>query len=187
MCITLNVKNMFNPKGGCMKKLLVLALVLSMATMANAALTFTISGPDTLAQGAVGTYTVSYTGGTTLGTDFDIVSDLGTIGGGIIITTNRDVSLDYVGINSATPNYEVVILNDVAATDLGSPLFSFTLTAPMVSGTATISLVENSVLALDWSQIMDSVYVSKTVLVTPEPITMTLLGLGGLFLRRRSK
>jgi hypothetical protein len=178
-----------------MKKLLVLALVLSMATMANAALVLSIDGPTELATGAVGVYTVSYAGGTILGSYVDIISDIGAqpfnIGNGVIITTNRDSSIDVVGINSLSGNYEVGILNDVAATNLGSPLFSFEFTAPLtvpVGGYAHISLLDNGQLDLTWTQVVSpdlGDMPSVAVHITPEPITMTLLGLGGLFLRRR--
>jgi hypothetical protein len=177
-----------------MKKLLVLALVLSMATLANAALTLTISGPDTLAVGATGTYTVSYSGATILGSDVDIVSDLGTIGGGVAITTNRDAGLDLIGPNPQGGNYEIAVINDVAATDFGAPfqLYSFTLSTTGVAAgsVAHISLIDNAQLDLDWDQIMGGAMGTKAVTIgstIPEPITMTLLGLGGLFLRRRSK
>lgn len=184
-------------KGKKMKKLIVVLMVLSMATMANAALVLSISGPSSLLEGQVGTYTVSYswngmpsTGSETLvSADTDIVSDLGSIGRGVILTTNRDTNLDIVGMDSLTGNYEVLLINDVANTDFGFPyqLFSFTLTAPAANGTAHIRLLENSYYDENWNQITSSDLIlnGKTVTIIPEPITVTLLGLGGLFLRRR--
>ena len=169
-----------------MKKLLVLALVLSVATMANAALQLTITGPSELATGATGTYTVGYGGDAILGSDVDVTGTLGTIGGGLAITSNRDAALDYFGINVASPNYECAIINDLAGTDMGSPLYSFTFTAGTVAGWATIALNDNAQLGLDWNTIV-STMPAVQVHITPEPITMALLGLGGLFLRRRSK
>ena len=162
-------------------------MVLSTVSLANAALTLTISGPSMFLPGAVGTYTVGYTGGTILGTDVDIVVDFGTIGGGVAITTNRDPALDYFGINSASPNYECAIINDIAGTDMGSPLFSFQFTAPAFlppGGVAHIQLLDNAQLDLNWNQVMDAVMPSFRVFA-PEPMTLGLLGLGGLFLRRR--
>ena len=170
-----------------MKKLLVLALVLSVATMANAALQLTITGPSELATGATGTYTVGYGGDAILGSDVDVTGTLGTIGGGLAITSNRDAALDYFGINVASPNYECAIINDIAGTDMGSPLFSFQFTAPAFlppGGVAHIQLLDNAQLDLNWNQVMDAVMPSFRVFA-PEPMTLGLLGLGGLFLRRR--
>ena len=158
-----------------------------MAAAANAALQLTISGPTGLDVGEVATYTVSYSGAAILGADVDIVTSFGTIGGGVIITPNRDVPLDFAGINPASGNYEVAIINDIAATDLGSPLFSFTLTYPPYGYLATISLVENAFIDLDWNQIMGTTMPSIRLYLNdvPEPMTIGLLGIGGLFLRRR--
>jgi hypothetical protein len=169
-----------------MKKLLVLVLVLSMASMASATLTLSISGPDSLVIGTQGTYTISYTGGTILASDVDISADKGTIGGGVIITTNKDGALDLVRVNPLSGKYQIAITNDLVGTDLGSPTASFVFTAPMTTGTALLTLGDNGQIDLDWVVLGDAVMGSKSVLITPEPMTMMLLGLGGLFLRRRS-
>jgi hypothetical protein len=176
-------------KGKKMKKLIVVLIVLSMASAANAMgglpLTLAISGPDSLVTGATGTYTVSYAGATILLSDVDIVTDLGTIGGGVILTTNRDTALDWTAENSITGNYEVSICNDVLQTDLGYLLFSFQLTAPGTTGVATISLIGNAFYDLDWNVLTNAVLPTMEVTITPEPITIGLLGLGALFLRHR--
>ncbi|MGD0553111.1 MAG: PEP-CTERM sorting domain-containing protein [Sedimentisphaerales bacterium] len=176
-----------------MKKLIVVLIVLSMASAANAmgVLVLTISGPDSLVTGATGTYTVGYSGAQILAADVDIVVDYGTIGGGVILTTNNDRALDWLGINCVSGNYEVSIVNDISMTDLGSPLFSFQFTAPSAippSGYAHISLIENAFFDLNWNQITgpDLFLNGKTVTI-PEPMTMGLLGLGTLFLRHRKR
>jgi hypothetical protein len=174
-----------------MKKLLVLALVLSVATMANAALTLTISGPTELLAGASATYTVGYSGAAILSSDNDIVADFGTVGGGVILTANRDSALDVIQISPVTSNYQIAITNDILGTDMGAPLFSFVFTAPATvpaGNYAHLALLDNGATCdLQWNVITDAVMPNAAVHITPEPITMALLGLGGLFLRRRSK
>jgi len=173
-----------------MKKLLVLALVLSIATMANAALTLTISGPTSVVTNSVTTYTIGYSLGGFNGlvsADMDIVSSVGSIGGGAAITTNRDTVIDIIGINSSTGNYEISLTNDNLGTDLTSPLATFQFTAPSVTGLASVQLLENSFFDLNWNAITGSDLSLPTlsVHVIPEPMTLSILGLGGLFLRRR--
>ncbi|MGD0551737.1 MAG: PEP-CTERM sorting domain-containing protein [Sedimentisphaerales bacterium] len=173
-----------------MKKLIVVLIVLSLASAANAQLTLTISGPTSIATNAVGTYTIGYSisylsNRTLIASDVDIICDLGTIGGGVILTTNRDTEYDWTATNPISGNYEVTIVNDIRATDLGSPLFSFQLTAPGTTGVATISLIENVFCNDNWDVITDAVLPTEVVTITPEPVTIGLLGLGVLFLRRR--
>jgi len=170
-----------------MKKLLVLALVLSMATLANATLTMTISGPTEVLTDSVTTYTVSYSGESILSSDNDITATLGSIDGGVIITTNRDTVLDVIQISPVAGNYQIAITNDILATDMGSPLFTFDFTAPSVTGLVTLSLLDNGATCnLVW-EVISGAEGRLVVNVIPEPMTMGLLGLGGLFLRRRSK
>ena len=172
-----------------MKKLMVVLMVLSMATIANATLTFTISGPTQLATGAVGVYTVGYSlspGWGILSTDHDITGTLGTIGGGVILTTNRDTALDFISISPVSGNYQIAICNDILGTNLGSPLFSFQFTAGSQTGTATLVMLDNgATYDLNWGPFTDSVMGTLNVQITPEPMSLGLLGLGGLFLRRR--
>jgi len=172
-----------------MKKLLVLVMVLAMASFASAALTLTISGPTELAYGAQGTYTVSYSGDSLSGVDMDIVSNAGTqagmwnISGGVLLATPRVTSYDWTAKNTSTGNYEITMFNEFTGA-LTSPLFSFVFTAPAAGTSATISTIDNGSFLLN----MDSASFnppSMQVSLVPEPVTIALLGLGGLFLRRR--
>jgi len=173
-----------------MKKLLVLALVLGMATMANAALTVSITGPTSLDPGATGVYAISYAGQSNIiGVDIDLVDDSGrgsmaAFSGGAILPTNQDPATNLNGVNTSSGNYELAVLDDITALDLGGSLFTIVWTAPMASGTYNLSMIENSVFDDTWEMVSGVTYNSIAVVV-PEPITMALLGLGGLFLRRR--
>ncbi|MGD0553219.1 MAG: hypothetical protein ABSB25_11320 [Sedimentisphaerales bacterium] len=175
-----------------MKKLLVLALVLSMATMANATLTMTISGATSVAVDGTQTYTIGYTGSPELpaSVDVEVLVDnvaIGTIGNGVVICSNSDVALNWAAEVTAGQEWEEAAVQDLTAgVAIATPLFTIDLTG-VAAGTVTISLTENYIQDVLWNQIVGTNMASKAVLVTPEPFTMTLLGLGGLFLRRRSK
>jgi hypothetical protein len=181
-----------------MKKLLVLALVLSMATLANAALTLTIDGPAVLDPGMVGTYTIGYTGeasGPLGGYDLDIISDQGAqpfgIDGGVILTPTaaRDTGADIVGINTLSGNYEVSAESFTLATPvaMASPLFTINFTAGAPNTLVGISLINNGAFDTMANDIFGEVDASfvKQVQITPEPMTLGLLALGGLFIRRK--
>jgi len=170
-----------------MKRMIVILALLTTASIANAALTLYISGPEWALPGTSVTFTVGYSGATMLSSDVDIVADCGIISNGVILTTNRDPILDIVGSNTATANYEVSITNDVAGVDLLSPLFSFQWTAPPIFEVAHITLLENSFFDLEWNQIMGTQMPVKMVTNIPEPMTMILLSLGGLFLRNHRR
>jgi len=158
--------------------------VVSMASLASAGLALDISG----APGVVGVsvdnvdaadvyvvFSASLTpvqplaltaGGTGTG-GLSFVADYGTaVGVGQVPILDSDILL-YV--NSATTAKPSDLVNGVRA-DLG---FAETF------GLVDMGLGHVTLLANDYATVLGTVY------VTPEPMTMALLGLGGLFLRRR--
>jgi hypothetical protein len=178
------------PKEDEMKKLLVLVLVLSMATMANAALTLSVSSTDLLAGGAA---TISISGdGTTPPGEFFLGINLG--GPGALNITNA--GLDYVGSAKSlamdgTYAGDLGMIDpyvDIQLTDLPTPpnpvaqlngllVHGIGLTAGNIAGVVTLVLYNTN------GEVQATQDV--TISTVPEPITVGLLGLGAMFLRRR--
>jgi hypothetical protein len=204
MCITLNVKNMFNPKGGCMKKLLVLALVLSMATMASAGLQISINGQQ---EAEEATITVVPSGSVTLDIWTDsAISDVlggtgfyalaaptsgGTLSGGILANATYwgcSIIQDAAGAGIALPAGDngpygaIAIAPGYDVIPLGTTIFdgiAFHCEGP---GDVVVSLY---MINGDTGELFGPAIDTVTIHQIPEPMTMALLGLGGLFLRRR--
>ena len=160
-----------------MKKLLILALVLGMASTADAALT--LGGDRYFEPGQTAIVTVIS----------DDTSDwLGYIGfepsvvgvSGCVATSNAGedavVTLDPYGW---TGWYEIKAADDSAPFDSVQPgvQFEISVFASVFSDIYIIDLY-----ASDWATLIDS----WTVII-PEPMTIAMLGLGGLFLLRRRK
>ena len=162
-----------------MKKLLILMLVLGMASMASAALS--VGGATTVGDGGTAVITVSsdntdpwtaYVDDSTWASGGAIVSVVATAAAGqeagITLQSNgyayRFQTLDTSP--ATTPNVSSGIQWNVTVDDGGLD----------IDDTFTVYFYEN-----DYSATWGSV----TMTVTPEPMTIALLGLGGLFLRRR--
>jgi hypothetical protein len=199
MCLR-TLKTLLNPKGGCMKKLLVLALVLSMATMASAALQITAGGdrnateitllPSDIIELGIWTDAqisagIGESGGWGL-----VISNVATISGGVsLFPTEPGISIfdDIVG-NLGLPVPEgtngvggMILITGVIANIPGqADIYNGITIHCNGPGDAVISLVLAND---DYSAftVVDSIIVHQI----PEPFTMGLLGLGGLFLRRR--
>lgn len=196
MCLTLNVQNFLNPKGGCMKKLLVLALVLSMATLASAGLTI-IGMPtgdilvgDTVTLSVYTDAVISAGVGEWNGWGLVTETALGTISGGVSSIPAVSGLAIYDGVLAGagfTPPEGTegvsgaILASGEVPIPAGTIFDTITFTATAV-GTANVTLL----LTQDYETI-GSQDAGAITIITPEPITMTLLGLGGLFLRRRSK
>jgi len=175
-----------------MKKLLALVLVLALASFANA--NFVISGPASLATGAQGTYNVSITD-----TNYNLLgamisADKGSIGSPAIIAfTGQDAAANQIygsnvvgvgaGLNVAIP--------------AGVPLFSFVFTAPAALGPAILRVVDDTENGMTGGSFKfdsgTSGNISPSAIgagtfectITPEPMTLSLLALGGLAALRR--
>jgi hypothetical protein len=181
-----NFKNIY-PKEDDMKKLLVLALVLSLATVANAALTLSVSDTELLESE---TAIISITGdgsqtpgafflGVGVGGPGSLLIDTATI----LYTGNASFLAMESGLGETlgfNEPYVNVSLNGVPPVGQENPPLTGLLVDGIVLhcdgvGEVVISLYDGDGNFLD----------SKTITQTPEPITVGLLGLGALFLRRR--
>jgi hypothetical protein len=176
-----------------MKKLLVLLVVLSLVTTANAALTLRVVNTagttvTTLAVGSAYTAIVngSSLGGVTGGVYGPTLTsdDWTNIAPGVAspFAAAGDMGVinwlpDFQGWDFTSDDASTVVLPNQVTGDW----FTIGLT-PTHAGAAELDLYNYS--------ISDSVPIQTiglTITAVPEPVTMALLGLGGLFLRRRSK
>lgn len=158
-----------------MKKMLVLALVLGIASLASATVTVSVSS-NTVAVG--GTVTVSVSSDNTDGyvKYLDMVKGTATLG-----TVSK---LPAAGAQADVIDYSTGTLYDIGLTAAD---FTNTPTAGIhftVLATATGNVGDTFTLDLLNDQTFD-VASTQTVTIIPEPVTMALLGIGGLFLRRR--
>ncbi len=185
-----------------MKKLLVLALVLSMATMANATLHISVNG----VMDGTATLHPSDTATLAIWTDAPIAFGSGDQPGAALVANVAEADFSG-GVPNAALNEPGLAVFQSASNDIGV----YVPTYPDQDGLGFMIIITGNPLPAN-SMLFDQIilhcdagngpmvvtlwgtqdYAQFNVLaqatitqVTPEPFTMGLLGLGGLFLRRR--
>jgi hypothetical protein len=165
-----------------MKKLLVLFIVLGLATSAQAALTLTLSATSVAVDGFV-TLSVVSDDTTAYTTDCILSENVGAWA--------DPIAASYVDPMTATshagdayvitkPQVGLYQLTAAGSSTLPSAGTQFSVSIKGVqAGTLYIDLQNDN----DFSEMATNGPLQ--LVVTPEPMTMALLGLGGLFLRRR--
>jgi len=179
-----------------MKKLLVLTLVLSMAAAANAALIFVPSATEVHPSDNVTIAVVDTSNGVMggiMGFAIDAIGD-GAKGGTCVSQSFPAWDKTYPGtIGGDGFLDEYVSATQLSSTPLsGTTVFTFVYHVPTLPTSSYITVASFDDGGNNWFA-PDVIYVGgrwdgtiSTVLhVTPEPMTIGLLGIGGLFLRRR--
>jgi hypothetical protein len=159
-----------------MKKLLILMLVLGLASAANAVVT--LGGDTEVDLGGTCTVTIVSSDTTMWGGYIEQLEYLMT---GVVATSNAG---EQAVVNYAPEGYADTY--ELEAKDTTDPFDSVVAGIQFNVTVSAGSLVEDDTILLtlydtDWSTVIDT----ATVTVVPEPMTIALLGLGGLLLRRR--
>ena len=188
-----------------MKKILVLLLIFGMASLANAAyipLTLTMSAPATAEINTAFTVNVTLSGltgslqvnmlkdgqivigGTSTHTDGAITANA-NFDAGTNVLTYPDLQLNSGAPGPYVVNTDIVYSFGMTGTSLGNLTFGMDNKNAGV-GELLLLGIDNG----DWSyygypSLGPLTVVGGSTTVVPEPMTILLLGLGGLFLRRR--
>ena len=157
-----------------MKKLVVLAMICAMASLASAGLVYTLNGV------AIEGDTIDIADLGTLGVNTDIAAS----GYTIELSITGAGTFDYSGITWASlmmGNGPVAGTDTPVSARLTGSNFMPYGPGEWFSGLAIVGAQIGDVITFDDQMGLDD----ASFTIVPEPMTMALLGLGGLFIRRR--
>ena len=178
-----------------MKKLLVLLTVLAMAGTASA--TMTINAPAEVLGGETFGVGIDVVGETTVITDYlAIAGNVASVNASGVVLATDVVASPYWEDLSADPDMQAFIGGDLGiANPVGIYYYEFVIVDIPVPALTDGALISNIMVTAGdpGSDIVVALIDGATgelrstanVSVVPEPMTIALLGLGGLFLRRR--
>ncbi|MHC4069560.1 MAG: PEP-CTERM sorting domain-containing protein [Planctomycetota bacterium] len=183
-----------------MKKLMVLMLVLVMTSLAGAGSISYLPSSTTIQGSEIVSMTVSGSGFDADGLidivliDTLVTSLTGDVGSFTISNLAADAAWDFpAGTNVTIPDTDLQVTPPGSVSSVGpTTLFTFDLSlsgSELVGDSITFGATSVvSIVASTFTDFTNNISsVDGTVTVIPEPITFGLLGLGGLFLRRRKK
>ena len=153
-----------------MKKLLVLMLVLALGSLASAAFMLEKQAGDDTVGRIMGDGVMK---GYYLTADKPVELTLHYQGSATTVTDVSDIQ-DYIDVFGPVNIFELIFADSTAPPDTKLPNGLVMTVKALETGDTLVNLCD-----------FDDGSVLSSVILTPEPMSLMLLGLGGLFLRRR--